>query len=250
MDFEELRGLAEREPEVVGIVLGGSRGKQALVTEHSDFDVYLIVSANADDWRRRFPFRHGDPVETIVMSLDEFRVHAEPGGEAEWNRYTFAHVTPELDRTGGLLTELVRQKGLLPEGTERETAVDALDGYVNAYLRSAKSHRDGRTDAARLDAAESIPPLLTALFALDGRVRPYNKWLAWELDRHPLPASPPDLLARVLRIVATGELAEQQALFRDVERSCRDRGYGEVFDGWRPDVPWLRGDSRSSATRP
>lgn len=34
----------------------------------------------------------------------------------------------------------------------------------------------------------------------------------------------------------------QQAMFRDVERVARGHGYGELVDGWFPDVPFLRGD--------
>ena len=241
LSYAELRRLLQDEPELVGIVLGGSRGKRALVSPGSDHDVYLIVSANQAAWRERFPFRHGDAVETIVMSLDEFRTHAEPGTETYWNRYTFAHVEPELDHTGGELTRLVVEKGRLPAEVVDATVVASLDDYINFYYRSAKNHERGLRDAARLDAAESLPPLLTALFALERRVRPYNKWLAWELEHHPLATAPPELFPRCLAILETGDLAAQQSLFRDAERIGRERGYGDVFDGWRPDVPWLRG---------
>ncbi len=43
MTFEDLLREAEADPDVVGIVLGGSRGKGALVTERSDHDVWVIV---------------------------------------------------------------------------------------------------------------------------------------------------------------------------------------------------------------
>jgi hypothetical protein len=33
---------------------------------------------------------------------------------------------------------------------------------------------------------ESVYWFLVTLFALHGRVRPYNKYLAWELDTYPL----------------------------------------------------------------
>jgi hypothetical protein len=72
-------------------------------------------------------------------------------------------------------------------------------------------------------------------------VRPYNKWLQWELEQHPLPLSATDLLGRLERIARTGEIGEQQALFRHAEALARDKGLGDVIDSWEPDVAWLRG---------
>jgi hypothetical protein len=82
------------------------------------------------------------------------------------------------------------------------------------------------------------------LFALDGRVRPYNKYLQWELERFPLPGeawSAERLLPTLERIVAGGDVDTQRRLFRDVERLARERGLGHVIDGWEPDVAFLRG---------
>ena len=87
-------------------------------------------------------------------------------------------------------------------------------------------------------------PLLAALFALHRRVRPFNKFLGWELRLEPLGGEEwavDRLFPRLQRIVGPGDLAEQQAVFRDVEQLARDRGHGNVIDGWEPDIPWLRG---------
>ena len=132
----ELR-RAEADPEVLGVVLGGSRGKGALVTEHSDYDVWVIVRDEAG----LVPPRRGEPIELITVTLAEFeRIPPE---------YTFAHVTPLLDKGG--ITELVTAKGRVAA----VTAADPLDGYVNMLYRSLKNERDGRPFEARLDAAES-----------------------------------------------------------------------------------------------
>ena len=42
-------------------------------------------------------------------------------------------------------------------------------------------------------------------------------------------------------IVATGDLGQQERLFCDVEETVRKLGFGEVVDGWEPDVASLRG---------
>jgi hypothetical protein len=119
------------------------------------------------------------------------------------------------------------------------TAADPLDGYVNSYYRSAKNARAGLELGSLLDAQESIPQYLQFAFAVHGRVRPYNKWLEWELEHHPLPVEVD--LSRLERIARTGALAEQQALFRATESLARERGHGATIDGWEPDVAWLRG---------
>jgi hypothetical protein len=240
LTFESLLAEAEADEDVVGVVLGGSRGKGDLATDLSDYDVYVILRDDAayERWAARHPLRHGDPVEVITTTLDRFREHALPGSPTAWNAYTFAHVDPVLDRGG--IAELVAAKNRV----EPTSAGEPLDDYINCYYRSLKNARDGRPLAARLDAAESVPAFLEFLFAAFGRVRPYNKWLRWELENHPLepPWTAVELLPRLERIL-DGDLGEQPCLFLDAERLARARGLGDVVDGWEPDVPWLRGEA-------
>ncbi|WP_148613148.1 hypothetical protein [Nocardioides rubriscoriae] len=71
------------------------------------------------------------------------------------------------------------------------TSGDRLDGFVNFAYRALNSDRDGRPLERRLDSAEAVAWLLDTVFVMEGRVRPYNKYLAWELHEHPLaPGSP------------------------------------------------------------
>ena len=239
--YAELRALARRDPNVVGLFLGGSRGK-GIATEHSDYDVYVIVRRNVGDYRRRFPLRHGDDPEIIVLSLAELRRHAAIGSESEWNRYNFAHVTVAFDKTGGEIQQLVDEKGSLPRDAARSIAAKALDGYINQYYRSAKNYRDGNELAGRLDAAESVPYFLTTLFALHERVRPFNKYLRWELEQYPLPGDEwsAGRLLPLLEAAVAGDLAAQRSLFRKIEPLARERGQSDVIDGWGDDVDWLR----------
>lgn len=242
-EYARLLGEWERDENVVGVVLGGSRGKGAYVGADSDYDVYLIVRERGDvePYHARYGAGHGSPVEVFVHSPEGFRRHAAPGSATAWNRSTFAHVEPVLDRLDGEITRIVAAKSVV----DPATAAEPLDGYVNAYYRSAKNLHRGLALESRLDAAESIPWFVEVLFAVHGRVRPYNKWLPWELREHPLGDSrwsADKLLPRLERIVSTGDLGEQQRLFRDAERLARERGLGDVVEGWQPDVAWLRGD--------
>ena len=126
-----------------------------------------------------------------------------------------------------------------------DLAPRALDDYVNSYYRSARNWQNDLPLESRLDAAESIEPLLTTLFALDRRVRPFNKFLGWELRLEPLPGdawAADTLLPRLQRCSARASSPSSRRLFRDVETLARERGLGGVIDGWEPDVAWLRGD--------
>ncbi len=80
---------------------------------------------------------------------------------------------------------------------------------------------------------------MTTAFALEARVRPFNKWLARELDARPLAI--PGLLDHVERISRDPIPDAQRALFRVMEAAARAAGHGAVVDGWEPDVAWLRG---------
>ena len=218
--LEEARG----DDNVVGVVLFGSRGRGAFVTEQSDWDVFVVVREN----RGERPFVHGARLETVEVTVDELR------SPPAWNRYALAWLEPQLDKTGEVAAAMLDAVRVDPA-----TAGEPLDGYVNLYYRSAKNARAGLALASLLDAQESVGWFLEFVFAVHGRLRPYNKWLEWELEHHPLPWSD---LPRLERIARTGDLAEQQALFRDAEALARSNGLGAVIDGWEPDVAWLRGE--------
>jgi hypothetical protein len=223
--LEPLLEEARADDNVVGLVVFGSRGKGAFVTERSDWDVFVVVREKRDDR----PFSRGGAVETVELTLDELR------SQPAWQRYSLAWLEPQLDKTGEVAEALRDATRVDPQA-----AAEPLDGYVNSYYRSLKNARVDLELASLLDAQESIPWLLEFVFTVHGRLRPYNKWLAWELDAHPLPSNTLQL-GRLERIARTGDLVEQAALFRDAEALARAKGLGAVIDGWEPDVALLRG---------
>jgi hypothetical protein len=245
MTYEELVDLARSDDGVLGLVLTGSRGQDILITDESDWDVRLVVRADdLDEYRSRYGTPHGSRVEVFVLTLADLAAAGMPGSDVSWDRPSYVDAQIVLD-TEGRVAEIV--DGLRSLSTEhaRSVAAESLDDYMNSYFRSAKSHRLGLALEAQLDAAESIPPLLGFLFAVHGRVRPFNKHLRAELERRPLGSdlwAVDVLLPRLERIVGSGDLAEQRALFRDVEELARTHGHGDLIDGWEPDVAWLRGD--------
>jgi hypothetical protein len=243
--YEELVDMARSDEGVLGLVLTGSRGQGMFVTDESDWDVRLVVRDEVrDEYRARFATPHGSRVEVVVLSLSEFERTGEPGTESAWDRPSYVHAHVVVDMRDSRISEIVERKRSLPAEHARSVAAERLDDYVNSYFRSAKSHRLGLGLEAQFDAAESTPPLLEFLFAVHGRVRPFNKHLRAELERRPLGGEPwaaDTLLPRLESILATGELAEQQRLFRDVEDLARAHGLDAVIDGWEPDVAFLRG---------
>ena len=239
--YAELVERARADGDVLGLILTGSRGRDFRVRPDSDHDVRLVLRDDAED---RYSTPHGSAVEVVALSRSEFERTGMPGSGSEWDRYSYVRCELVLDKLDGEIARLVDAKARLSEAEGEVLAAAALDDYVNSYYRSARNHQNDLLFEARLDAAESVGPLLTALFALQGRVRPFNKFLGWELQLEPLGGetwSWEALLPRLQRIVGSGDLPEQQAVFRDVELLARAAGHGGVIDGWEPHLAWLRG---------
>jgi hypothetical protein len=123
-------------------------------------------------------------------------------------------------------------------------AHDRLDGYVNYAFRALKNDRDGRPLERRLDAAESVPWLLDTVFALEGRVRPYMKYLPWELRTHPLPGWPVEETLDLLERTLDGDPAAVRATFARVERAVAGHPAAEelttILGGWGDQLDLLR----------
>jgi hypothetical protein len=222
--LDALLAQASHDENVIGVVVHGSRGRDLHVHEGSDWDVIVVVRELVG----RYDSERGGELEALeVTSLADL---------PRWMLPAVTWTTPALDKTGAVATQLAEVTKVDPA-----TAAEPLDGYVNSYYRSAKNMRAGLDLAALLDAQESIPHYLDFVFAVHGRVRPYNKWLESELHEHALPV--PVDLDRLERIARAGDISEQQALFRETEALARARGHGATIDGWEPDVAWLRGEA-------
>jgi hypothetical protein len=229
--FEDLLEAARSREDVVGLYVFGSRGRDFMVDERSDWDVCVVLADREarERFDREFPYAHGARVEVVSATLDGIRNES-----SEHGRYAAAHADVVLDKTGGELTRVVAGQESLPSGTRDAVVREALDGYINQTYRSLRY-------GTRLDAVEAIPYALRTIFALENRVRPYNKYLEWELRHHPLDGWTADDLLPLLDRVLTGERKAQHELFELIEEPARREGFGDVVDGWEPDVDWLRG---------
>ena len=231
LSFEELLEVARAREEIVGLYLFGSRGRDFMVDERSDWDVCVVLADREarEAFDREFPYAHGARVEIASATLEGIR-----NEQSEHGRYAAAHAQVVLDKTDGELARVVAEQESLPSGSRDAIVRDALDGYINQTYRSLRY-------GTRLDAVEAIPYALRTLFALGNRVRPYNKYLEWELRHHPLEGWTADELLPLIDRVLTGDPEAQHELFNRIEPQARSAGFGDVIDSWEPDVAWLRG---------
>ena|SRR5947209_4643627 len=150
-----------------------------------------------------------------------------------WQRYSYRDAKVLVDRLDGHIAELVCAQATLTPAESDALVREQLDGYINFVYRAMKNRRDGRPDLAQLEEIEAAPWFLWTLFALYGRIRPYNKYLRWELDTHPLPSPwTADYLIKALT-------AQPSTLFPELERVAREKGFGDVLDEW-DDLDLLR----------
>jgi hypothetical protein len=231
------RNLADHGDGLLGLVLSGSAGR-GMATERSDLDVFVVLDDEAAAGRTT---AHSSEVDEIPWSRSELDTAGAFGTEDWWHRWSCAWAPVLLDRTGGALAEAVRRQATLTPDEADAILVDhdRLDGWVNFAYRALKSDRDGRALEARLDAAESVAWLLDVVFAIAGRVRPYNKYLRWELRTHPVDGWPADDLLGLVARLLDGDAAAVREVFPRVRAACaaydERRGHSRTTDlinGW------------------
>jgi hypothetical protein len=147
-----------------------------------------------------------------------------------------------LDKTGQVRL-LLLSKGRIPPDDVARTIHDALDHALNQAYRALKCERDADAAASRLEAAEGVNPFIDAAFALHGgRLRPFYKYLDWELAKHPLdqlPFGAADLRARLLAVLAPGGATALCRLLAESEPAFRAAGHAKAYDGWESALPWI-----------
>ena len=241
--YAALLERARGDPAVVGVVVFGSRAAGPYARDDSDVDAFVVIDGSPEA-AAAWSTPHGSPVEVWAMTLEAFRAHALPGDAAAWNRPALIRARADLDKLDGEIGRIVDRKRRLEPDEARALVDSALDDAINSMYRALRNLEGGRELGGRLDALESIGPLLTTVFALEGRVRPFNKWLAFELEQEPLrtPAFA-GLLERIAGLTAEPAAEHIRAAFRMLEGPARAAGHGAVVDGWEPDVAWLRGEA-------
>jgi hypothetical protein len=115
---------------------------------------------------------------------------------------------------------------------------------MNLAYRSFKAVRNGWPFERRIYAVESFATMLPIVFALNGRVRPYNKYLRYELANRPFTDAgwrDLDLVVQLTDIMDTGDPTAQRRIFALIEPAARDLGLGHIVDGWGGELALVQG---------
>jgi predicted nucleotidyltransferase len=246
--YEDLLERARRDPAVLAFWLGGSRGT-GRPTEWSDYDIGIIVAEEAyAGFRRELgleePFQADwrPGVDLVVRTFPMFEAFAAWDSDERGYRYMFAHLEALVDKTGRA-QPLIDAKARVPAGAVAPFVRASLDHALNQTYRALKCRRDGDLVASRLEAAEAVAPFLDAAFAIhDRRLRPYYKYLAWELETWPLSKLSLDgaaLLDRLQAVLDTSAAAALARLIAETMAAFRAEGHGEAYDGWGGAMGWM-----------
>ena len=246
--YEALLRRAREDPAILAFWLGGSRG-MGRPTRHSDWDIGLIVAEDAYDAFRReigladcFQADWRPGVDLAVRTFPMFEAFAAWDSVERGFRYTFAHLRALVDKTGAA-QPMIDAKACVPAERVASFIHDSLDHALNQAYRALKCLRDGDPAASRLEAAQGVTPLLDATFALhSGRLRPYYKYLRWELESWPLtqlPTAGGALMDRVLGVLGPDGGPALSALLADAAPAFRAAGHGHAYDGWGEALDWI-----------
>lgn len=238
--FEKLLDETRADKDVVGLILVGSRGK-GFENEYSDYDVVMVGKDGRINTVRRKYNKNLDNIDLTIFSFSDFKKYAGFETPEAWDRYSFAHVRILLDRTKGKLKKIIHEKGHIPAKKIRKFIEWWIDGYVNGVFRSVKCIRNGNSFGAHIEAVNSILDLLTLIFAMNGRHRPFLGYVEKELKMYPLkhlPWSPAVFVKKIHKVLESADLATQQELLIGIEKMSRKMGYGKVLDGWQGKDKW------------
>jgi hypothetical protein len=226
--LQSIIATATADPEVEGILLGGSRGAGVADAE-SDYDLEIVLSDAAFDRRAAGGGQikvSRDPDQPLLdLSYTCLRKLAEIAAETHWALpgYTTARVL--YDKTGGL-ARVLQEMLTVPDERARADVLGWFDAYINAFYRSLKAWRRGNELGGRLQAAESAMHLVRVLFALERRWPPYHDRLVQQLDTLARQGWPPGYLQdALLRLAQAGDPKFQQELELQVEALLRSRGF-------------------------
>ncbi|MDQ0385615.1 hypothetical protein J2S54_002435 [Streptomyces sp. DSM 42143] len=130
-DYATLIARATAAPAVLGLVLKGSHAHEGMVTEHSDHDVYAIVSDEREAALAGLDNCRSADLDLVVTTVEGFR--RLDGLE----RYGIARGRVLLDRLDGEIASIVAAKGRLETAEASRAAAGWLDAYANIRNRSS-----------------------------------------------------------------------------------------------------------------
>jgi len=234
-EFKKIINELKRDKNILAIILTGSRGK-GFENKYSDYDLIIITKNDSySEVKKLYKEYISKDLDLMFHSLSGFQQYAMSGTAYEWDRYTFAHVKIIYSKIKNL-KKLIHDKGYLQNNQKRKFIEQSLDGYINGVYRFAKCFRNKNKIGAHLEAVNSVLDLLTLVFAMNQRYRPFLTYVEQELINYPLkelPWSNKYLLKKVKLILKSGNLKTQRELFKDIKSWCVKEGYVHIFKAWK-----------------
>jgi Domain of unknown function (DUF4037) len=233
--LQPLIAAARADPDIEGLILGGSRGAGVDDAE-SDYDLEWVLADQAYDRRvERGESTHIrgtleqpllDVSYTCLCKLEKI------AAQMSWELPAYATARVLYDKTGQV-AQAVQAMATMPEERARADVLGWFDAYLNAFYRSLKAWRRGNQLGGQLQAAESAMHVVRVLFALDRRWAPYHDRLVGQLDTLAGQGWPPGYLHDALiQLVQMGDPRLQQELEARVEALLRARGFEpDMWDG-------------------
>lgn len=233
---QKLKDFAVQDKRVLAFYISGSYAKNKLHAD-SDLDPVFIVQEDAQETVEQDLVTLYDlsGCDLCIYTKVEFYELSTSGTSGMGSdRYDYAHLTVCVDKTGGEIQALIDKRGRLSQEETMYLGAGYLDGYINAFYRSFKSWRQSWTLAQHLEAAESVHYALAFLFAAEGRVKPFAKYLEWELQTHPLqlPMAAENLLAMINKILTTADIKQQMLFFESVCTYAAQAGFKDIIEAW------------------
>ncbi len=234
--FKKLYQELKNDPNILAFWLSGSRGK-GLITKYSDYDPVIIVKNKVKNkYIKKYIKDSSDHgFDFIIKTLGELKKHAIPGSDTAWERFNYAYIKVLFGKMKKI-QKIIDEKSVVSKKEAKKTISSGLDAFINQIYRSAKCKRDGNFAASRLEMAEAVPPFLNCIFALEGRVKPYYKYLELDLKNHPLkklPWSGAELIKKLVKILKEGDEKTLMELFKKTRPIFRKSGYGSIYDSWK-----------------
>lgn len=231
---------AEADPDVLGLVLLGSRSIGAIDTA-SDYDMTFVVT---DDALARYQHigrepRRGSTIDPPIDTTDIWTTALAKlrlDHIVAWMLPAWADARVLYDRTGET-TCAVDALRFMPEQRAQDEIARWYDTYLNAVYRSLKAWKRGNALGGHLEAAESVTALVHTLFALERRWCPYSSRLflhlgdlagqGWDRD---------ELRSILLTLTATGDPRFQQHTARRVVALLCDHGFDHIRQEWHGQI--------------
>ena len=138
--FLSIREDARQNEDILGFVVVGSRAR-GFENQWSDYDFAIFVQDEALDKYEAHYNNLPSGAHLYLFTLDAFRARAPWGSASAWERYTWAHLQVEFDRSNGAIKRLLDEKSLIPDEAVDDYILYSLNWFLNQIYHSFKALR-------------------------------------------------------------------------------------------------------------